>query len=223
MKRIILSILLFTPLTYGSLFAGFQGPEDKKIITVAEAKNSTKNSKATFTGNIIKKITDGQYTFRDATGEIIVWIDDDKLEGFTVTPETDVTISGEFTQGDNAGFNVNKVQVNSAKNASKSLSPPDGAMQVSSGTSGKCSYIRYSINQSPINVINYFEKQLKADNWKILSKGGGGSSYGGGAGLTAKKESQYIKVQAGGTASKSFFHIISGSSKKAVEHCDVEE
>lgn len=231
MKRMIMSILALAPLTYGSLFAGFQGPEETKISTsVAEAKKSAKNSKAALTGNIIKKNKNGQYTFKDTTGEILVWIDDDKMEGFTVTPETNVTISGSFTHDSgtiegSAEFDVNKVQVNNAKkdSAESVPPPPSDATQVGSGTHGECSYTRYSIKQSPISVVDYFDKQFKAGDWKILSKGGGGSSWGGGAGITANKGLQYVKVQAGGRASETFFNIILGSSKKAVEHCDVEE
>jgi len=49
------------------------------------------------TGNIIMRVagSDDKYIFRDATGEIVVDIDDKLFGGRTVTPQTRVRLSGK--------------------------------------------------------------------------------------------------------------------------------
>ena len=101
MKQIILAVLSLTILACSNLLADFQGPIDiKNITTVAEAQKSQEDTKVVLTGNIIKKINDEHYTFKDKTGEINVEIDDDKLQGINITPETSVTIYGEIDKDD---------------------------------------------------------------------------------------------------------------------------
>ena len=105
--------------------------------------------------------------------------------------------------------------------ASVPVPPPDSAQELKSDTTIGCSSNRYSTEQSPKEVINYYDAQLKSNGWKITSKGGGGSSYGGGAGLSAEKSGQYININAGGGGgSDTYFTVCFGSDKKAVRNCN---
>jgi len=124
MKQIILAVLSLTVLSCTNLLADFQGPSTTKdVTTVAEAKKALDDTKVVLTGNIIKKIKDEYYTFKDKTGEIIVEIDDDNIRGITITPETDVTIYGEVDKENgvldsglagSVDIEVDRVQINTA-------------------------------------------------------------------------------------------------------------
>ena len=97
MKRaLVVAITLLTFVATESLWAGFQGPGGENLTTVAAVKKASDDSYVKLTGNIVKKIKDEHYMFRDSTGEIEVEIDNDKWGGITVTPETTVRIVGEL-------------------------------------------------------------------------------------------------------------------------------
>lgn len=49
----------------------------------------------TLKGRIIERLGDERYTFKDATGTIVVDIDDEDWKGLEVTPEMDIIIEGE--------------------------------------------------------------------------------------------------------------------------------
>ncbi len=77
---------------------GFQGPGGQGgVTTVAQAKSAWDETPVVLTGHIVSR-TGGDhehYLFRDATGEIIVDIDDKLFMGRTVTPQTTIRIYGE--------------------------------------------------------------------------------------------------------------------------------
>ena len=77
---------------------GFQGPTARaQVTTVAAARQAGDDTPVTLTGHIVQRLagSDDDYLFRDATGEIVVDIDDKVFRGLTVTPETKVRLSGE--------------------------------------------------------------------------------------------------------------------------------
>ncbi|HBM16002.1 MAG TPA: hypothetical protein DD381_06635 [Lentisphaeria bacterium] len=235
MKRIIISIFAVMALSSTNLFAGFQGPGTRKDLnttTVAEARNSPEDTKVIIKGNITESIKDELYVFKDKTGEINVKIDNDKLKNITVTPEISITIYGEVDNDSDLGgigIDVDKIQLDSTPVAASvkstaSIQPPSGAEEVVTGTDRGCTYTRYSITQSPRDVVNYFDKQFKSEGWKVTNKGGGGSSYGGGAGLRAEKNGTYSKVDAGGeNGSDTYFNVWFGSNKNDIDHCDIRD
>lgn len=80
---------------------GFQGPmAQAQVSTVAEARKARDDAPVTLTGHIVQRMPhdDDDYLFRDDTGEIVVDIDHKVFRGQSVTPQTQVRISGEVDQ-----------------------------------------------------------------------------------------------------------------------------
>ena len=76
---------------------GFEGPNANQpnVITVQEALNLNDEAKVVLRGNIINSLGDEKYTFKDASGEVVVEIDDEDWHGMKVTPENTVEIIGD--------------------------------------------------------------------------------------------------------------------------------
>jgi uncharacterized protein (TIGR00156 family) len=68
----------------------------QSVKAMAEQSEVLEDVKVTLTGNIIKQLDDEHYTFKDATGSITVEIDKEKFMFSSVTPETDIMITGEI-------------------------------------------------------------------------------------------------------------------------------
>ena len=73
---------------------GFQGPNGSST-TVESAKSLRDDTWVTLRGNIVERISDDLYLFKDATGTINVDIDHKRWNGVTVTPQDTVEIKGE--------------------------------------------------------------------------------------------------------------------------------
>ncbi|HAU5066823.1 TPA: YgiW/YdeI family stress tolerance OB fold protein [Citrobacter amalonaticus] len=73
---------------------GFQGPNGSNT-TVESAKSLRDDTWVTLRGNIVERISDDLYLFKDATGTINVDIDHKRWNGVTVTPQDTVEIQGE--------------------------------------------------------------------------------------------------------------------------------
>lgn len=73
---------------------GFVGPNGSSA-TVESAKSLRDDTWVTLRGNIVERISDDLYLFKDATGTINVDIDDKRWNGLTVTPQDTVEIQGE--------------------------------------------------------------------------------------------------------------------------------
>ncbi len=105
LMRYLLSLMLVACLSVPVMAAGegtgFQGPVigGGKLETVRSASKKWDDSHVTLIGNIVSRVAgyDDIYMFRDATGTIMVEIDEDVFQrlGSRVTPETSVRISGE--------------------------------------------------------------------------------------------------------------------------------
>ena len=74
---------------------GFQGPSSHSVTTVAAAHKTWDDTYVTLVGHIVQRLSNDDYLFRDATGEIVVDIDHHIFRGQTVTPQTRVRITGE--------------------------------------------------------------------------------------------------------------------------------
>jgi len=121
MKRIISLILTLSILTSINLLADFQDPSDSyEKTTVVKLKKLDKGTSVTLTGNIIKKLKNNIYIFKDSTSQVNVKISSKLIKGLTITPEVSVTISGELDKFMRAGIGssntiiVDKVEINSA-------------------------------------------------------------------------------------------------------------
>lgn len=74
--------------------AAFQGPE-AGVTTVAEALKMRDDSPVVLTGQIEKNLGNEKYQFKDATGTVVVDIDNEDWRGVDVTPANTITIRGE--------------------------------------------------------------------------------------------------------------------------------
>ena len=75
-------------------FAGFQDP-GLKTSTVAQALEMSDDTPVVLEGNIEQSLGDEKYMFKDASGSVVVDIDDEDWRGMTVTPQDTVIINGE--------------------------------------------------------------------------------------------------------------------------------
>ena len=112
MKKMLLVLVVcsFANISHAQVSGGFIGPEGNaaKVVSVQEALNLGDESRVSLEGKIINSLGDEKYTFRDATGEIVVEIDDEDWHGNKVTPENTITINGEV---DKEMFEPTKVDV----------------------------------------------------------------------------------------------------------------
>ncbi len=101
MKRKGLLLVALT-LTASVASAQFVGPtaqgtttNPNGITSVKAAQDLRDDTKVTMEGNIVQSMGHEKYLFKDATGEIMIEIDDDDWYGLKVTPEDTVIIKGE--------------------------------------------------------------------------------------------------------------------------------
>ena len=73
---------------------GFVGPNGSNT-TVESAKSMRDDAWVTLRGNIVERISDDLYLFKDATGTVNVDIDHKRWNGVTVTPQDLVEMQGE--------------------------------------------------------------------------------------------------------------------------------
>jgi uncharacterized protein (TIGR00156 family) len=74
---------------------GFNGP-GISVASVAEAQKMKDDAAVVLEGKIEKSLGNEEYLFSDATGSIVVEIDDDDWKGITVTPQDLVLLKGEI-------------------------------------------------------------------------------------------------------------------------------
>ena len=94
---------LAVTLSSGAMASGFQGPQARggfqgpglDTSTVAQALEMRDDTAVVLSGQIEKSLGHEKYMFKDATGTVIVEIDDDDWRGLNVTPKDTVIISGE--------------------------------------------------------------------------------------------------------------------------------
>jgi uncharacterized protein (TIGR00156 family) len=82
---------------------------DESIIAIEKAKGLRDHDFVQLQGNIMRRVSDEKYLFRDASGIIVVKIDDDVWRGLTVGPDDTVVLSGKIDK-DFPGASV-KVEV----------------------------------------------------------------------------------------------------------------
>jgi conserved hypothetical protein TIGR00156 len=73
---------------------GFLGP-NSSAMTVERAKSMSDDTWVTLRGTIVERISNDQYLFKDATGNVNVEIDHKRWNGVTVTPNDTVEIQGK--------------------------------------------------------------------------------------------------------------------------------
>ena len=101
MKK-LLSILVLVGVSAGIVFAahgGFKDSVNARKSTVAEVLKMNNNAYVMVQGNIVKRLSNDKYSFKDSTGTITVEIDDDEWRGQTITPTDPVKLYGEVDRG----------------------------------------------------------------------------------------------------------------------------
>lgn len=108
MKKLAISAVIFalcTSTAFAVQQGGFSGPQSKaqtggfvdqngSVTTVSNAKEQRDGAWVTLRGNIIERLSDDSYTFKDASGSIKVDIDHKIWNGATITPQDLVEIQG---------------------------------------------------------------------------------------------------------------------------------
>ncbi|WP_432699765.1 YgiW/YdeI family stress tolerance OB fold protein [Kluyvera cryocrescens] len=80
--------------TTTSQTGGFVGPNGT-VTTAANAKSMRDDTWVTLRGNIIERVSDDLYIFKDSSGTVNVDIDHKRWNGQTITPQDVVEIQGE--------------------------------------------------------------------------------------------------------------------------------
>lgn len=114
MKKLLVSLMLMLFACLGAGFAydmgGFQ-ENNSTVLTVSEALKLRDDSYVTLKGNIIKRLTNEKYMFKDSTGTMTVKIKEHKWMGQKVDPADTVEISGEIDKDlYSVKLNVNSIR-----------------------------------------------------------------------------------------------------------------
>lgn len=103
-KLLALSLLL--SLSTGLAFANTEGFKDNNIkkVTIAEALKMNDDTCVSIQGNIVKKLSDDKYSFRDSSGTITVEIDSDKWKGVSAGTKDNLELTGEIEKKYNTTY-----------------------------------------------------------------------------------------------------------------------
>ncbi len=123
--RIFVMIVGLTLLAGSTLWAQFQDPEHQGHTTVSSAKEAADDSWVSLTGSIIRRVDGERYLFRDATGEIVVEIDDDDWGQVTASPDTVLRITGEVDRD----WWTTEIEVKTIEKVNPSLKPSANRMK----------------------------------------------------------------------------------------------
>ncbi|MBR1424748.1 NirD/YgiW/YdeI family stress tolerance protein [bacterium] len=113
MKKLclILSIVFVTSsLAFAAPNVGFQDGTNNKV-TITEALKMNDDSYVTIQGNIIKRVSDDKYIFKDSTGTMTVEIDTEKWAGQSVNMTDRLELTGEIEKK----FNSTVLDVDTVK------------------------------------------------------------------------------------------------------------
>lgn len=98
MKKLclILSLVIVTSsFVYAAQNVGFQDDGASKT-TISQALKMNDDSHVIIQGNIVKRISDDKYTFKDSTGTMTVEIDTEKWSGQSVNMTDKLELTGEI-------------------------------------------------------------------------------------------------------------------------------
>lgn len=123
MKK-FLWILVFTVLISGAAFAGFNGQYDNNqgfkssvnpvVSPIKDVLKMRDNQVATIKGNIVKRMSDDKYLFKDNSGEMTVEIDNKYWGGLQVDESNVLELTGKVDKDFNSisleVFTVKKIK-----------------------------------------------------------------------------------------------------------------
>lgn len=94
-----------------------------------------------------------------------------------------------------------------------------GAEKVKEEAKGEGTHTLYRSKASAADLMKSYRSTLDADGWTIAGSDSGGSSWGGGAGLTATKGSEYLVMRAGGEAGRTHIDLCVWPRKPDDDDC----
>lgn len=74
---------------------GFQGPRSGHVTQAAQVAGAHDDMPCVLEGNLLEQLARDKYVFQDASGKVVVDIDQKKFGAATVTPQTRVRLYGE--------------------------------------------------------------------------------------------------------------------------------
>lgn len=96
MKRFTLALLLVPLFSTAAMATGYTGPgATAQVTTVAAALDAADDTQVVLQGQIVKRLQDELYEFKDASGTINVEIDDEHWPAQAISEKAVVKISGE--------------------------------------------------------------------------------------------------------------------------------
>lgn len=139
--------------------------------------------------------------------------------GSNTTTVTESAASGE------AGAETSGGESSGEANPLAGISPPSGSKLLDSKSSNDVFYERYSTSTQPKQVEATYKSELTGSGFSIVSSGGSGGGWGpyGGSdyGLTAKREDEYVDLQAGGEkGSTSYFELCATNGDGSRDDCN---
>ncbi|WP_415630237.1 YgiW/YdeI family stress tolerance OB fold protein [Providencia alcalifaciens] len=87
---------------------------NQPVTTVEQAKKMPDDAWVTLEGNLVRQVGHELYEFKDATGTVLVDIDNKRWLGQSATPETKVQLIGEVDK-DWMEFEIDVKQINIIK------------------------------------------------------------------------------------------------------------
>lgn len=100
---VILSLLVAFSSCVMAEFVGFQDNNGTKT-SITEALKMSDNSYVTVQGNIVKRLSEDKYQFKDSTGTMTVEIDKDKWGGISVNTQDKLELTGEIEKKFNSAI-----------------------------------------------------------------------------------------------------------------------
>ncbi|MHA6494816.1 NirD/YgiW/YdeI family stress tolerance protein [Pseudomonas borbori] len=96
MKRSTLVLLLAPLFSTAALAGGYNGPgATAQVTTVAAALEAADDMPVVLQGQVVKRLQDELYEFKDSSGTIQVEIDNEDWPGQTVSEKATVKLTGE--------------------------------------------------------------------------------------------------------------------------------
>ena len=108
MKRTALALMVLPLLSSAAFATGYTGPgATPQVTTVTAALEAADDTHVVLEGQIVKRLQDELYEFKDATGTIQVEIDDEDWPGQKVSETAKVRLTGEVDKD----FNSREIDV----------------------------------------------------------------------------------------------------------------
>jgi uncharacterized protein (TIGR00156 family) len=106
-----LAALCVVGLTAAAQTGGFSGPDNRRLVTVAELATLPDDTPVRLVGYVVESVGAESYTFRDGSGTVVVEIDDDDWNGLDIRPEIRVEVAGEVDRdGDRTEVEVDTIR-----------------------------------------------------------------------------------------------------------------